>query len=108
MMRASVHAHMDSGTVQGSMFHGMSGPPGGLMGPPVPREGAAPHAVAEGEPELMYAEKLMLRRGNPYAGVNWRGIFSLPPLSLPVIAGKTYENESPYLMFYNTVMFFGW
>lgn len=35
-------------------------------------------------------------------------MFNLPPLSLPVIQGKTYENESPYLMFYNVIMFLGW
>lgn len=90
----------------GSMFHRMPAAAAAAG----PSEGAADRAAAGGkpQPELMYAERVMQRSGNPYAGVNWRGVFSLPPLSLPVIAGKTYENDSPYLMFYNTIMFFGW
>lgn len=95
---------------QASTFHGVNVAPPLEAARAVPSEGASTQANAEEEPqpELLYGERLLQSRGNPYAGVNWRGVFSLPPLSLPVIAGKSYENESPYLMFYNTIMFFGW
>ena len=106
VMCVSVNTHALSGEVQASMFHRLPA----AAAAPGPSGGSAAEAGTGGEPqpELMFAERVMQRSGNPYAGVNWRGVFSLPPLSLPVIAGKTYENDSPYLMFYNTIMFFGW